>query len=168
MKTSKKIYIFLISLLIIALFAVPALPIVASPPAAPIEPGELLMEVPLAAPTPISNVVAFPDESRRVRTVYADTAIAADTNTTSFCLGTAFEVADYAVLIDHGTTNTTSVIIEFSNDGTNWDVGPTLVSASAADIYDISKVQLFGACQRFDLDVVNTNTITIGITALPK
>lgn len=152
MKINTKAAIFLASLIIITLLALPTLPTVASPP---------------AAPTPISNVVSHPDKARR-RTVYANTAIAADTNTTSFCFGEEYEVVDYAVLIDHGTTNTTSVIIQFSNDGTNWDVGPTLVSASAADIYDISKIQLFGACQRFNLDVVNTNTITIGVIALPK
>ncbi len=151
-KNTIRFSILLVSLLIIVALAYPALILYAGPP---------------AAPTPISNVVNFPEKSR-VRTVYATTAIAADTNTTSFCFGEDFEQADYQVTLDHGTANTTSVIIEFSNDGTNWDVGPTIVSANAADATDISRVQLFGKCQRFDLDVVNTNTITIGITALPK
>lgn len=170
MKTSTKIYIFLISLLIIALFAIPALPTVAGPPAAPIEPGELLMEVPLAAPTPISNVVNFPEKSR-VRTVYPSTAITVDTNTASFCFGDTYAQADYMFVVDQGAgeANTNTLTIQFSNDGTNWDDGPALLSANAADAVDISRVQLFGACQRIKMDLdANARTVTIGITALPK
>ncbi len=147
-----KIAAFFLAMFIIAVLLFPAMPSYALPP---------------AAPTPISNVVDFAEKSR-VRTVYATTAIAADTNTASFCFGDEYQQADYQVTIDQTNVNTISVIIEFSNDGTNWDVGPTVVTANEADATDISRVALFGLCQRFDLDVSNSETVTVGITALPQ
>lgn len=155
-KTAKILTIFIAILIILVLVGQPTI--------------ESVFAGPPAAPTPISNIVNFPEKSR-VRTVYPTTAITVDTFSSSFCFGDTFAQADYMFVVDQGAgeANTNTLTIQFSNDGTNWDDGPALLSANAADAVDISRVQLFGACQRIKLDLdANAQTVTFTITALPK
>lgn len=120
---------------------------------------------PVAAPTPIANLVNSGDALNV--TFQSATAIAADTNTGGQQLPT-YEWVDIQYVIDHGTVNTTTITAQFSNDNSNWVNGPAIVTDSAADGSDITRIPIFGRYMRFNQNVANTNTITITLIGLAK
>lgn len=71
------------------------------------------------------------------------------------------EKLDVQTVIDQGTTNTVTLKLQFSNDGTNWSDGQTVVSANAADATAIGQYNVFGAYARLYVDVTNSNPLTI-------
>lgn len=79
-----------------------------------------------------------------------------------------YELLDVQWVIDHGTTNTTTLKIQWSNDATNWSDGPTLVSASAADGDGMVQVTNLGRYTRVYADVTNSETVTITVKAVAK
>lgn len=120
---------------------------------------------PPLAPTPVANLA--PSNSALNVTFQATTGITQDTNTNSKQL-ISYEYMDISITVDHGTVNTTTFTVQFSNDDTNWDDGPALISNSAADATDITRVPLFGRYVRIKQDVTNSNLLTTTILAVAK
>jgi hypothetical protein len=100
-------------------------------------------------------------------TFHDGTAIAADTNSSAFQLY-PYPVIDYQWVIDQGTTNTTTLTIQWSNDNTNWSDGPALVSNNASDADGMVQAANMGRYTRVSADVTNTNDITITVKAVAK
>ena len=120
---------------------------------------------PPAAPTAVANLVT--SNGRQLFEPMNIKAIAADFNTEAMDVS-AYSWADVAYLIDQGTTNTTTVTIQFSNDKVTWVSGPAVVSANAADASDITRFPLFGQYMRFNVNVTGSDRITWTISALAR
>lgn len=75
-----------------------------------------------------------------------------------------YRVIDLEYVVDHGTTNTTTVTLEHTNgagsDLTVNTTGQTVVSANAADADDLNRFDLYGIYTCVDINVTNSNTIT--------
>lgn len=120
---------------------------------------------PGAAPTPVANILTadavFPFNFQ------VATALTADTNTSSREV-MRYNAIDVQYVIDQGTTNTTTLTIQWSNDGSNWVAGPALVSNNAADATDITRVPVFGRYARINQNVTNSNPITITLLGIAR
>lgn len=81
-----------------------------------------------------------------------------------------WEFADVQYVIDQGTdVNTTTLKLQFSNDGVNWtDAAAALVTANAADAANLDQRQLFGRFARVFVDVTNANTVTVTANMVGK
>ena len=95
----------------------------------------------------------------------------ADFNTSSLTV-MDFEAMDLQYVIDqtpiNSNPNTTTLKLQFSNDNTNWVDGSTLVSANSADAGDLAQYAVFGRYARINVDVTNSNPITISVIAVGK
>jgi hypothetical protein len=119
---------------------------------------------PEAAPTPVSadyaggatNVVFWEAE-----------AITADGGSDAKQL-VNYESLDLSYTVDQGTVNTTTLKIQFSNDGTNWADGINIVAANAADATGMVQLNNFGRYTRVYADVANSNTVTWTVLAVAK
>lgn len=121
---------------------------------------------PPAAPTPLANFTvggvqpaAFPFQ--------AATAITADTNTAAVEV-LRLGAVDVQYVIDHGTVNSTTLTVQYSNDNTNWVNGVALVTDSQADGTDITRVPVFGRWMRINQNVTGADTITITLLAVGR
>ncbi len=120
---------------------------------------------PPAAPTPVANVLDT--DGGRYFVFQTATALTADTDTRTVDV-LAFDSLDIAVTTDHGTVNTATFTVEWSNDGTNWDKGPAVLSANGADTTELTRVPVFGRYVRVEQDVTNANPLTVTITAIGR
>ncbi|MBN1991351.1 MAG: hypothetical protein JW953_01510 [Anaerolineae bacterium] len=120
---------------------------------------------PPAAPTPVSNILDT--EEAKLFNFQTATAVAADTYT-SWRDVSAFDSIDVQHVIDHGTVNTTTLTVQYSIDGTNAVNGLALVSNSAADGSDITRVPVFGKYMRIYQNLTSTDTITITLIAVGR
>lgn len=66
------------------------------------------------------------------------------------------------------TMNTTTLKIQFSNDGVNWIDGASFVSANVADANDMQQYAIFGRYARVYADVSNTNPLTLTVIGVAK
>lgn len=134
-------------------------------------PAPAAVAAPPAAPTPVANIPGDSDNSLYVVFQSGAVSITADTNTSGKLLQ-GYEYVDLQTTIDQtvvGTeNNTTTLTIQFSNDNSNWDDGPAILSSNAADTTDITRLQLFGRYVRIKQDVTNTNPVTITLLGLAK
>lgn len=74
---------------------------------------------------------------------------------------TAYTSAEVWYSIDQGTTNTITLRLDASPDGTIWKTGhTTVVSANAADATSYTTSTIAGRYFRIYATVVNTNTVT--------
>ena len=121
---------------------------------------------PPAAPTPVANILQT-DKGTFFR-FQPETVITEDTNTNSVeVLG--FDSLDISYTVDvDASVNTTTLTIQYSNDGSNWVDGLALGSALAADATDITRVPVFGRYMRVEQDVTNSNEITFTILAVGR
>ena len=131
----------------------------------PFDNAQDVQAAPPAAPTPIADLVNSNDALNV--TFQSATALTADTNTGGSQLPT-YEWLDIQYVIDHGTVNTTTITVQFSNDNSNWVSGPAIVTDSAADGSDITRVPIFGRYVRFNQNLTSANTITITLIGLAK
>ena len=121
---------------------------------------------PGAAPTPISNVVASDSGNYFV---VIDRAVSASANFQAPASLASFEWADWQYAIDQGTpVNTTTLTLEYSNDGVNWVTGPALVSANVADADDLVRLPLFGRYARVAVTQTGTQSVGIDVNLLAK
>lgn len=132
-------------------------------------PAPAVVAAPPAAPTPVANI---PGDSGRSLYINFQSALSMSTDTnTSGRLVQGYEYVDLQVTIDQTggeVPNTTTFTIQFSNDNSNWDDGPAILSANATDTTDISRVMLFGRYARVKQDVTNGNPLTITLIGLAK
>lgn len=120
---------------------------------------------PALAPTPVANTIA--GEDGRFFNLQAATALAADTNTGGVEV-LPFDALDVQYVIDHGTANTTTLTVQYSNDNSNWVNGVALVTGSTADGSDITRVPVFGRYMRVNQNLSTTDTITITLNAVGR
>jgi hypothetical protein len=120
---------------------------------------------PPAAPTPIT-VNYSPDGN--FFPVISSQSVTADVSYEVPVSMAGFEYADVQYLVDHGTPNTTTVTIQFSNDKVNWVSGPAVISASATDTGSITRFPLFGRYTRFLIDVDTADPVIWTINVLAK
>lgn len=125
----------------------------------------------LAAPTPIASTGYAPSgEGARVRdAVYFFNATAK----TATGGGTAIELAGYSMLdiqtiADVGTVNTTTLKLQFSNDGTNWVDGVNINANITADVNTLAQYLNFGRYTRVYATLTNSNPITLTVIAVAK
>lgn len=64
--------------------------------------------------------------------------------------------------------NTTTVKLQFSNDGVNWEDGATIATSNAADGAALSQQNVFGKYARVYADVSNTNPVTLTVIGVMK
>lgn len=129
-------------------------------------PTDNLSAAPAAAPTPIS-VTYSATPGKVLEFLRVPTAYTADFNTSPLTV-LDFEAVDLQYVIDQTTTNTTTLKLQFSNDGTNWVDGATVASANAADANVMAQHAVFGRLARINVDVTNSNPITISVIAVGK
>lgn len=127
--------------------------------------GQNAQAAPPLAPTPVANILG--SQQNTYFRFQPATALTADTNTNSIRLD-EFNSIDIQYVIDQGTVNTTTLTIQYSNDGTNWVNGVALVTNSVADGSDITRVPMFGRYARINQNLTNSNAITITLTGLAK
>jgi cytoskeletal protein RodZ len=120
---------------------------------------------PVLAPTPVGNLVQ--SDNQATVPFQTTTALTADTNSPGRDVQ-RYEWCDLQTTVDVGTVNTTTITVQFSNDNSNWDSGPAVLSNIAADETDMTRVALFGRYTRFVQDVTNSNPITITLLGLCK
>jgi hypothetical protein len=121
---------------------------------------------PQPAPTPVN--VAYSTGAGGVLTFFGSARITTDTN--GPIVGVSeYEKIDLQYVIDQGATpNTVTLSIQYSNDGTNWDPGLTIVSGNAADATAMQQFPLYGQFARVRADVALTQPVTITIPGLAK
>lgn len=129
--------------------------------------GPAAEAAPMAAPTPVSVTRPNAVQPWRSFTPWNATTFTADTNSTCYEIAD-FSLADIQYTIDQGTTNTTTITMRWSNDGTTLVSGVNLVASNTADVTDMQQVQLFGRYMCLLADVTNSNTITITAKVLVK
>lgn len=123
------------------------------------------LAAPAAAPTPV--VSGFSQRSPTELTWLSGVATTADGGSTPQ-LVSAWQAVDIQYVIDQGTTNTVTLKLQFSNDGSNWTDGATLVTDNAADASVLSQAAVFGKWARVYADVTNSNPVTITAIGIMK
>lgn len=133
-------------------------------------PADNISAAPAAAPTPIS-VTYSATPGKVLEFLRVPVSYTADFNTSPLTV-MDFEAVDLQYVIDQtavaSVVNTTTLKLQFSNDGTNWVDGATIVSANTADANTLSQLAVFGRLARVNVDVSNTNPITISVIAVGK
>lgn len=126
--------------------------------------------VPLFAPTPVSVNTRNADLND-VLSFYATKVVTADGNTGSVNIQNA-DVLDLQVTADQtlvaGAPNTTTLKLQFSNDGINWVDGATVLTANDADATSLQQYAVFGKLARINTDVTSANPLTLTVIAVSK
>ena len=160
MKKNSTVWLVVVAVMLLALLLVP------------LSTAQSTIPQPLAIPTPVTapahstapNAPEFP-LFFNAKTLTEDTR--------SGC----FEVPEYSVmdlqwLIDQTLVgvvpNTTTLKIQYSNDGTNFVDGASFVSANVADAADMQQYHLFGRYTCIYADVSNTQTVTVTVVGTVK
>ena len=124
------------------------------------------MAAPAPAPTPVS--VSDSGGNNAVVTFWSGEALTA-TGASSVQNVMDFERVDLQTTIDQGTTpNTVTLKLQFSNDGTNWIDGATVVSANVADAGAMQQYALFGRYARLYATAGNSESVTVTAIGVAK
>lgn len=120
---------------------------------------------PLAAPTPV--VTGYSAKAPTELTWWSGTAVTADGGSTALVVS-QWQATDIQYVIDMADVNTTTLKLQFSNDGANWTDGATIASAIAEDGAVLSQQAVFGKFARVYADVSNTNPVTLTVLGILK
>ena len=124
------------------------------------------MAAPAPAPTPVSATDSGGNNA--VVTFWSGEALTA-TGASSIQNVMDFERVDLQTTIDQGTTpNTVTLKLQFSNDGTNWIDGATVVSANVADAGAMQQYALFGRYARLYATAGNSESVTVTAIGVAK
>ena len=124
------------------------------------------MAAPAPAPTPVSATDSGGNNA--VVTFWSGEALTA-TGASSVQNVMDFERVDLQTTIDQGTTpNTVTLKLQFSNDGTNWIDGATVVSANVADAGSMQQYALFGRYARLYATAGNSESVTVTAIGVAK
>jgi hypothetical protein len=130
--------------------------------------GQGAQAAPPAAPTPVANIL---DTDNAVFFNFQTaTALTADANTTGIEV-LPFDSLDVQVVADVTIVtepNTTTLTIQYSNDGSNWSDGLALATSLATDTVSITRVPVFGRYMRVEQDVSLSDPITITLSAVGR
>lgn len=116
---------------------------------------------PAAAPTAVAvNVYPSGSSDWAMAEFWPGTAITSDRRST--CVESAgFSIADIQYNIDQGTTNTTTLTLQFTNDKVTYSNGVNVVASNAADASDLQPFALYGRYVCLYADVTNSNAVTV-------
>lgn len=123
---------------------------------------------PLMAPTPVA--VNAGSGTGQAAVLWTAKVITQDGATPSMSV-LNYGKADVQYLFDQTAVaaagNTTTLKLQFSNDGINWIDGIDVVAAKADDGGDMNQFAVFGSRMRVYADVSNANpvTVTVGVAA---
>lgn len=124
---------------------------------------------PLAAPTPVS--VTGNTGRGQAAVLWNAKVITEDTATGAMDI-LNYSKADIQWLVDQtvvaGAANTTTVKLQFSNNGTNWIDGMNAVATNSADAGDMQQFAVFGRYVRLYADVTNSNPVTWTLAVAAK
>ena len=124
---------------------------------------------PAAAPTPISVSQSAKDNSEVA--FMADVVLTADGNSASANIA-KWQLTDIQYNIDQtladSVMNTTTLKLQFSNDGANWTDGATIATSNVADASVLTQQAVFGKFARINADVSNANPVTVSVYAILK
>ena len=124
---------------------------------------------PLAAPTPVS--VTGNTGRGQAAVLWQAKVITEDTATGAMDI-LNYSKADIQWLIDQtvvaAAPNTTTVKLQFSNNGVNWIDGINAVATNSADAGDMQQFAMFGRYVRLYADVSNANPITLTLAVAAK
>ena len=124
------------------------------------------MAAPMPAPTPVSATDSGGNNA--VVTFWSGEALTA-TGASSVQNVMDFERVDLQTTIDQGTThNTVTLKLQFSNDGTNWIDGATVVTANVADAGAMQQYALFGRYARLYATAGNSESVTVTAIGVAK
>ena len=124
------------------------------------------MAAPAPAPTPVSATDSGGNNA--VVTFWSGEALTA-TGASSVQNVMDFERIDLQTTIDQGTTpNTITLKLQFSNDGTNWIDGATVVTANVADAGAMQQYALFGRYARLYATAGNSESVTVTAIGVAK
>ena len=124
------------------------------------------MAAPAPAPTPVS--VSDSGGNNALVTFWSGEALTA-TGASSVQNVMDFERVDLQTTIDQGTTpNTVTLKLQFSNDGTNWIDGATVVTANVADAGAMQQYALFGRYARLYATAGNSESVTVTAIGVAK
>lgn len=115
---------------------------------------------PAPAPTPISEVAG--GENWVMVTWLNTNTIDVDVASTGIHMP-AYTVADIQHVLDVGSAQTATCYLDFSNDNSNWDRGPTIINAKLADETDMNQYNLFGRYSRITCTLTTANEVTITV-----
>lgn len=119
---------------------------------------------PFAAPTPQTYNASRADAA--IVVFAAAKSITADTR---WCKEAAnYNAMDVQWVIDQGTTNSTDLKLQFSNDNVNFTDGATLVSSNTADASGLNRQLTYGRYVCVYADVTNSNAIVISAYGVGK
>jgi hypothetical protein len=118
-----------------------------------------------AAPTPVS-ITQPVGLNPQLYTLFSGTAITASAQGTCWELG-KWAVADVQSIIDVSDTQTVTVKIQYSNNGTNLVDGMNLAT-SAADASTFVQAPLFGRFACAYATLATTAPVTVSVTAWAK
>ncbi len=118
-----------------------------------------------AAPTPVS-ITQPVGLNPQLYTLYSGTAITASAQGTCWELG-KWAVADVQTNIDVSSTQTVTVKIQYSNDGTTLVDGANVASGSA-DASTFYQAPLFGRYACAYVTLGTSNAVTVNVTAWAK
>ena len=125
--------------------------------------------VPLAAPTPVS--VTGNTGRGQAAVLWQAKVITEDTATGAMDI-LNYSKADVQWLVDQtavaGAPNTTTVKLQFSNNGVNWIDGINAVATNSADAGDVQQFAVFGRYVRLYADVSNANPVTWTLAVAAK
>jgi hypothetical protein len=123
---------------------------------------------PAAIPTPVSvnHAGSFAD----VPVFFSAQVVTADGGSNAQNIQN-HQVVDLQWIIDQTlltTMNTTTLKLQFSNDGSTWIDGATFATANVADAGDMQQYAIFGRYARVYADVSNTNPLTVTVIGVAK
>lgn len=121
---------------------------------------------PQAIPTPAAGV-NLPGVASNIVTFWATSVITADGNSSMQNIAN-HAVSDLQVVLDHGTANTVTLKMQFSNNGVNWVDGATVGSALGVDTNTLQQYAVFGRFARVNADVTNANALTVTVIGVAK
>lgn len=126
---------------------------------------EPVQGAPLSAPTPITQSVW--NGEPKILPFWSAASLTADARSACFNVG-GYGTLDLHYIIDQGTTNTTTVNLQFSNVANSYVSGLAMVSANAADATDLKEFNVFGDRVCLYADVTNSNALSITAVGLVK
>ncbi len=116
---------------------------------------------PLPGPTPIANIVT--SDKALVVNFYSISMTQAAVNGSAIQLA-GYNFLDLQYIVDQtvvtGQANTSTLKPQYSNDGTNWATGDTIVGNNSTDTNDLVRLANFGRYTRVAITVTNTNPVT--------
>lgn len=122
---------------------------------------------PLAAPTPV--ISGWDSQTPRYPLKFWDSKVITTDQGSAVMVLPQFEAIDIQYAIDQGVTpNTTTLTLQYSNDGVNWENGAAIVSNNTTDAAALNQFANFGIYTRVYADVANTEQVKVSVIGVAK